>query len=107
MLRRPNNKESPPVFSHEFVIQNHADIISCVCMVIFMGLIPQVQNYIDHGLHVMQMWACITAHGALVCVHVHVECEYGAHAYAELTSTSSSWPASVNFPPKALLLPMP
>lgn len=42
MLRRPHNKEGPPVFSHEFVIQNHADIISCVCMVVFMGLIPQV-----------------------------------------------------------------
>ena len=44
MLRRPHNKEGPPVFSHEFVIQNHADIISCVCMVIFIGLIPQVPN---------------------------------------------------------------
>ncbi|XP_064383579.1 translocating chain-associated membrane protein 1-like [Halichondria panicea] len=44
MLRSRNQKEGPPVFSHEFVIQNHADIISCVCMVVFMGLIPQFTN---------------------------------------------------------------
>lgn len=32
------------MFSHEFVIQNHADIISCICMVVFLGLIPQFSN---------------------------------------------------------------
>lgn len=43
-LRGRNTKgDGPPVFSHEFIIQNHADIISCVCMVIFLGLIPQVR----------------------------------------------------------------
>jgi len=44
-LRKPHNKgDGPPVFSHEFIIQNHADIISCVVMVVFIGLIPQVVN---------------------------------------------------------------
>jgi len=43
-LRKPHNKgDGPPVFSHEFIIQNHADIISCVVMVVFIGLIPQVR----------------------------------------------------------------
>eukprot|EP00731_Ephydatia_muelleri_P010307 Em0005g893a len=44
-LRGRNTKgDGPPVFSHEFIIQNHADIISCICMVIFLGLIPQATN---------------------------------------------------------------
>ncbi len=51
MLRSRNQKEGPPVFSHEFVIQNHADIISCLCMVVFMGLIPQVDMYV-HCIYV-------------------------------------------------------
>lgn len=44
-LRSPRNKgDGPPMFSQEFILQNHADILSCVCMVIFMLLIPQVTN---------------------------------------------------------------
>lgn len=30
-------KKSPPIFSHEFVIQNHGDIISCIIMFIMLG----------------------------------------------------------------------
>lgn len=30
--------KSPPVLSHEFIIQNHADIMSCVAMVFVVGL---------------------------------------------------------------------
>ena len=36
LRNRGNKGDGPPVLSQEFVIQNHADIISCVCMVIFM-----------------------------------------------------------------------
>ncbi|XP_016142140.1 translocating chain-associated membrane protein 1-like 1 [Sinocyclocheilus grahami] len=36
-IRKKNNK-NPPVLSHEFVIQNHADIVSCVAMVFLLGL---------------------------------------------------------------------
>jgi len=35
------SSKSPPFFSHEFAIQNHADIISCVAMVFVIGLIVQ------------------------------------------------------------------
>lgn len=35
-LRKKN--KSPPVFSHEFIVQNHADIVSCVAMVFLLGL---------------------------------------------------------------------
>ena len=38
---RGNKGDGPPMMSQEFVIQNHADIVSCVCMVVFMLLIPQ------------------------------------------------------------------
>nr|XP_033819592.1 translocating chain-associated membrane protein 1-like 1 isoform X1 [Geotrypetes seraphini] len=34
--------KSPPVFSHEFVIQNHADMVSCVAMVVLLGLMFEV-----------------------------------------------------------------
>ncbi|CAH1775643.1 unnamed protein product [Owenia fusiformis] len=43
-LRRPNKQKNPPVFSHEFVIQNHADIVSCVAMVFVVGLMFQATN---------------------------------------------------------------
>ncbi|CAG9117604.1 unnamed protein product [Plutella xylostella] len=39
-IGRKSNK-NPPIFSHEFVIQNHADIVSCVVMVFLVGLMVQ------------------------------------------------------------------
>ena len=42
-LRRPKTNKNPPIFSHEFVIQNHADIVSCVAMVFVIGLMFQVK----------------------------------------------------------------
>ncbi|KAJ1349014.1 hypothetical protein KIN20_004447 [Parelaphostrongylus tenuis] len=33
-----HKKATPPVLSHEFVIQNHGDIMSCVLMVLIVGL---------------------------------------------------------------------
>ena len=42
LRNRGNKGDGPPMLSYEFMIQNHADIISCVCMVVFMLLIPQV-----------------------------------------------------------------
>lgn len=38
-IRRSN--KNPPILSHEFVIQNHADIVSCIAMVFVLGLIFQ------------------------------------------------------------------
>lgn len=40
-LGRKSSK-NPPILSHEFVIQNHADIVSCVAMVFVIGLMLQV-----------------------------------------------------------------
>lgn len=42
-IGRKSNK-NPPIFSHEFVIQNHADIVSCVVMVFLVGLMVQVSD---------------------------------------------------------------
>lgn len=57
-LRSPRNKgDGPPMFSQEFILQNHADILSCVCMVIFMLLIPQVSHV--RGLWFAALLLCI------------------------------------------------
>ena len=44
--RRSGNK-NPPILSHEFVIQNHADIVACIAMVFVIGLIFQVSNFLE------------------------------------------------------------
>lgn len=41
---RKNSNKNPPILSHEFVIQNHADIVSCVAMVFVVGLMVQVTS---------------------------------------------------------------
>lgn len=38
---RKSSSKNPPIFSHEFVIQNHADIVSCVAMLFVVGLMFQ------------------------------------------------------------------
>jgi translocating chain-associated membrane protein 1 len=43
---RKSSTKNPPILSHEFVIQNHADIVSCVAMVFVVGLMFQV--FIDY-----------------------------------------------------------
>lgn len=40
-IRRKSTK-SPPILSHEFILQNHADIVSCVAMVFLLGLMFEV-----------------------------------------------------------------
>ena len=40
---RKKNK-NPPVMSHEFVIQNHADLMACVAIVIVAGLMTEVSR---------------------------------------------------------------
>ena len=42
MKPRKTSSKNPPILSHEFVIQNHADIVSCVAMVFVVGLMFQV-----------------------------------------------------------------
>jgi translocating chain-associated membrane protein 1 len=41
---RKSSSKNPPIFSHEFVIQNHADIVSCVAMVFVVGLMIQATS---------------------------------------------------------------
>ena len=44
-IRRPKSTKNPPILSHEFMIQNHADIVSCVAMVFVVGLMFQVRCF--------------------------------------------------------------
>ncbi|XP_043284623.1 translocating chain-associated membrane protein 1 [Venturia canescens] len=51
---RKSSNKNPPILSHEFVIQNHADIVSCVAMVFVVGLMVQITSpwaYIFIALH--------------------------------------------------------
>lgn len=40
-IRKKSNK-NPPLLSHEFVLQNHADIVSCLAMLFLLGLMFEV-----------------------------------------------------------------
>lgn len=42
MAIRKKSTKSPPVLSHEFVLQNHADIVSCVAMIFLLGLMFEI-----------------------------------------------------------------
>lgn len=45
---RKNSNKNPPIFSHEFIIQNHGDIVSCVAMIFVTGLMIQVSiNFVN------------------------------------------------------------
>ena len=37
--------KSPPIFSHEFVIQNHADILACIAILLVAGLLFEVSLF--------------------------------------------------------------
>lgn len=39
--KRPGSNKQVPYLSHEFIIQNHGDIATCVCMVFIVGLMFQ------------------------------------------------------------------
>jgi len=41
-MRGSKKGKSPPILSQEFVIQNHGDIVSCICMFFMLGLMFQV-----------------------------------------------------------------
>ncbi|XP_003692806.1 translocating chain-associated membrane protein 1-like 1 [Apis florea] len=41
---RKNSNKNPPIFSHEFIIQNHGDIVSCVAMIFVTGLMIQATS---------------------------------------------------------------
>ena len=46
--------KNPPILSHEFVIQNHADLVSCVAMVFVLGLMFQVSSPLASVFIVLQ-----------------------------------------------------
>ena len=43
--KRPGSKQVP-YLSHEFIIQNHGDIATCLCMVFIVGLMFQVKLFL-------------------------------------------------------------
>lgn len=51
--RRPGSQKNPSILSHEFVIQNHADIVSCIAMVIVLGLLFNVSVHLVYHLQIV------------------------------------------------------
>ena len=37
-------KKNPPIMSHEFIIQNHADIVAVFAMIFMLGLMVEVRK---------------------------------------------------------------
>lgn len=54
------DKKNPPILSHEFVIQNHADIVSCVAMVFVVGLMMQVSFLSTLNFLLPEEWASVS-----------------------------------------------
>jgi len=44
MVTKAKKTKNPPILSHEFIIQNHADIVACVAMVFVVGLMFQISS---------------------------------------------------------------
>ncbi|XP_006880512.1 PREDICTED: translocating chain-associated membrane protein 1 isoform X1 [Elephantulus edwardii] len=42
MAIRKKSTKNPPVLSHEFILQNHADIVSCIAMIFLLGLMFEI-----------------------------------------------------------------
>lgn len=66
--RRAGSSKNPPIFSHEFVIQNHADIVSCIAMIFVLGLLFQVGSNLrylnasaDYDFLILQATAPLTS----------------------------------------------
>ncbi|KAJ8954091.1 hypothetical protein NQ318_004396 [Aromia moschata] len=87
-VRKTSNK-NPPILSHEFIIQNHADIVSCVAMVFVVGLMVQAtspiasifitlqHNVTDAALGEALLyspgvkdWGCVFFY-SLICIVIH------------------------------------
>lgn len=51
--RRSGSSKNPPILSHEFIIQNHADLVSCIAMVFVVGLLFQATSPISSMFVVM------------------------------------------------------
>lgn len=75
-IGRKTNK-NPPIFSHEFVIQNHADIVSCVVMVFLVGLMvqvrknnmPRMSNIVPYFVIGMLFYGCLLLTEPLIPVY--------------------------------------
>ncbi|XP_077296181.1 translocating chain-associated membrane protein 1 [Arctopsyche grandis] len=43
-MGRKASAKNPPILSHEFILQNHADIVSCIAMLFLIGLMVQATS---------------------------------------------------------------
>lgn len=89
--RRPGSQKNPSILSHEFFIQNHADIVSCVAMVIVLGLLfnstqPLASYFVTLGHNTTSIFTqqpstvrynygirdlCVVSFYTLICIIMH------------------------------------
>ena len=72
-MRRTRTNKNPPVFSHEFFIQNHADIVSCIAMVFVIGLMFQVSKF-DISHCVSAAYGHLTTNQLFSCLRIVCPC---------------------------------
>ncbi|XP_019875204.1 translocating chain-associated membrane protein 1 [Aethina tumida] len=105
-VRKSSNK-NPPILSHEFIIQNHADIVSCLAMVFVVGLMFQVTSPLASVFITLQHnvteageiplyspgirdWASIFFY-SLICIVIHaIIQEYGLDKISKKLHLSKS-----------------
>ena len=72
---RRSTQKSPPILSHEFVIQNHADIVSCLAMLFVIGLMFQVRGmHADALIQYLAATVCTkyNSRGKSPLTHLHL-----------------------------------
>uniref|UniRef100_A0A8C5MPU5 Translocating chain-associated membrane protein n=1 Tax=Leptobrachium leishanense TaxID=445787 RepID=A0A8C5MPU5_9ANUR len=61
---RKKTSKTPPVLSHEFIIQNHADIVSCLAMIFLLGLMFEISAKMAVMFVTLQYNVTIPSEGA-------------------------------------------
>lgn len=90
-IGRKSNK-NPPFFSHEFVIQNHADIVSCVVMVFLVGLMVQVSvKSMPRSMREYVCFVFVVLHKAVYIGIVHSQPVRWRVCSSACTTTSRAW----------------
>ncbi|CAI9578031.1 unnamed protein product [Staurois parvus] len=62
---RKKSSKTPPVLSHEFIIQNHADIVSCLAMLFLLGLMFEITAKVAVMFVTLQYNVTIPVEGVL------------------------------------------
>ncbi|KQK83600.1 translocating chain-associated membrane protein 1-like protein [Amazona aestiva] len=77
-IRKKSNK-NPPVLSHEFIVQNHADIVSFVAVIFLLGLMFEIVYIGLYLFHIAGAYLLNLTHLGLVLLVLHYFVEFLFH----------------------------